>query len=288
MPLVLDATVGGVASNSFGTLAEADAYHATQLHLTQPWPANIAAAATLGSGANGLVTVRVPAGTSGNGYTLQALLAATPSQPLSATLVGTAITVTLATTSGGVSDGAKNTATLVAAMLNTLPGITASASGTGVTVVQPTTSVIAFTGGSSREDIKIPSLIMAQQWMTTLIVWTGFYATNTQRLPWPRNSMWARNDQVYVQPDAIPDEVKWAQFEQARLFQVADRTLENDIAAQGLSSLSAGPVSLSWSGGGSTALQPPVIPRWVLQLLVPSWIDYVEGLATGMRELMRA
>jgi hypothetical protein len=92
----LIATPGASNANSFGTRAEADSYFESVLHAENPWPSNVSATATLGSGDNGVVTITVDTpGTEGNAYTVAAVLGSGNNIPLSASLVGSAITVTL-------------------------------------------------------------------------------------------------------------------------------------------------------------------------------------------------
>jgi len=84
----------------------------------------------------------------GNDYTIESALNAEASQDLAVALVGDVITVTLATGVGGLSDDAKNTATLVAAAIDGLAEFTSSVTtGDGSGVVPETTAAVAFSGG---------------------------------------------------------------------------------------------------------------------------------------------
>jgi len=283
---VIVATPGAVNANSFGTRAEADIYHDTQLHPDAPWPSSVSATAVLGSGTNGTVTISVDAvGTEGNAYTVSAAAAVGANAALSGTLVGTVLTLTLGTTAvAGVLDPAKNTAILVSAIIHALTGISASYSGTGAASI-PVTASKLFTGGSYFEEIKNPALIMAAQQMTALIMWTGYTTSSTQSLPWPRVGMVQRNYWASISDNTIPIELKIAQFELARLLYYSDRTAESDVEAQGISSLKAGPVSLVFKESESSS---GIIPDNILNLLVPSWIDSIVDQNSGTRELMRA
>ncbi len=107
----------------------------------------VSATAVNGSGANGTVTTTITAtGTGGNAYTIVLVDPASGTAAASAAVVGTAITVTMGVT-GGVIDPTKNTATLIAAAIDGLAGITAVASGSGVTAL-PAEAVKSFTGGT--------------------------------------------------------------------------------------------------------------------------------------------
>lgn len=96
--------------------------------------------------------------------------------------------------------------------------------------------------------------------------WTGTPATATQRLAWPRTGMYDRNGNA-IDPGVIPQELKDAESELAGQLLRADRTLDNDVIVQGLTSLRAGPVSLSFREG----IMPQVLPDAVLNLMPPSW-----------------
>tara|TARA_R100001244_G_scaffold53662_1_gene46563 strand:- start:5702 stop:6643 length:942 start_codon:yes stop_codon:yes gene_type:complete len=107
--------------------------------------APVAATADIGSGANGTVTVSVP-GTAGNSYTVSVTV---PSgdNALAVTVVGTAITVNLATASG-VAVGSSNTATLIAAAVNVLGSeVSATASGTGADSISSAEGPTSLSGG---------------------------------------------------------------------------------------------------------------------------------------------
>lgn len=282
----LIATIGAVDANSFGTLAEADLYHDSVLHTDVPWPSNISASITIGSGTNGLITITADPGTDGNDLTIVVVLGATPSLPLSVVRLVDAITVTLGTDGSGLADSTKNTAILVAGEIEGITGIlSASASGTGASQI-PVTSVQSFSGGSSLEATKIPALIMAQQQMTSLINWSGFVTSLTQKLPWPRNGMWGRNEMQSIPDNVIPDEVKWAQFELARLLINGDRTEEFDIDTNGITHLRAGPVTLKFKEYNNYG--PGVIPQAVWGLLVPSWFSTITGVPQINLDLERA
>lgn len=95
----------------------------------------------------------------------------------------------------------------------------------------------------------------------------GQPTTLTQALPFPRIGL---RDSLGrdVPVDAIPQELKEATFELAGLLKKGDRTLENDVSAQGISSVKAGSVSVSFSPEGP---KQEVIPASVLDLMPPWW-----------------
>lgn len=99
--------------------------------------------------------------------------------------------------------------------------------------------------------------------------WTGTRTTSTQALPWGREGMLDLNGNA-IANNVIPKELKYAQFELAGLLRMEDRTLDNAILATGLTSLRAGPVSLSFKDNFVPTSQ--TLPDAVLNLLVPSWL----------------
>jgi len=100
--------------------------------------------------------------------------------------------------------------------------------------------------------------------------WTGSPASETQALCWPRTGMYTRNGFVIASGE-IPQALKDAVSEFAHQLLVSDRTLDNEVSAQGITSLRAGPVSLSFKD----TIEAKVIPDAVHNLLVPSWYTNV-------------
>jgi len=96
--------------------------------------------------------------------------------------------------------------------------------------------------------------------------WTGTPSTETQALCWPRQGMYSRNG-FAIPSGEIPQPLKDATSEFARQLLVADRSADNDIEAQGITSIKAGPVSLTFKD----MIEKKVIPDAVHSLLVPSW-----------------
>ncbi len=280
------ATVGGTNSNSFGTRAEADAYFDSVLHADAAWPANVSATAVLGSGVNGVVNISVSTpGTEGNAYSVVVSLGSGNNVAMSASFATPILTVTLGTDGSGVADPTKNTAILVAAAIDALAEFSATYTGTGSSRI-PVTASTAFSGGSYVEEIKNPALIMAAQQLNALVDWVGFVTATTQRLLWPRTGMLQRNELAFVPSDTIPEEIKHAQFELARLLIQEDRTADSDIDSTGLTHLRAGPITLKFRDYGS--LSTSVLTSAVWNLLVPSWYRGIDGMDTGTRELERS
>ncbi len=106
-----------------------------------------------------------------------------------------------------------------------------------------------------------------QAYYRTSPTWTGTPASTTQALSWPRDGMYTRNG-VLIPSNVNPQELKNAEFELAGQLAISDRTLDNDVIAQGLTSVKAGSVSL----GFKSDFEFEVIPGAVWNLLVQSWL----------------
>lgn len=101
--------------------------------------------------------------------------------------------------------------------------------------------------------------------------WTGARASvNAGKLAWPRSGMLDRNG-VAIAETVIPQELKDAVAELAGQLSKEDRSLDNDVAAKGITSITAGPVSLAFAKDGAAFSKP--IPEAVWDLLVPSWLS---------------
>lgn len=101
----------------------------------------------------------------------------------------------------------------------------------------------------------------------TTRTWTGLPTTTTQALPWPRTGMYNRNGGE-IASNVIPQELKDAESELAGQLAKGDRTLDNDVIVQGLTSVKAASVSLTFKD----LIEAKVIPDAVWNLLVPSWL----------------
>jgi hypothetical protein len=97
--------------------------------------------------------------------------------------------------------------------------------------------------------------------------WTGSPATATQRLAWPRIGMYDANGNA-IASNVIPQALKDAESEFAGQLLKGDRTLDNDVIVQGLTSVKAGSVSLSFK----ESIIPQVIPDAVYNLMPVSWL----------------
>jgi hypothetical protein len=103
--------------------------------------------------------------------------------------------------------------------------------------------------------------------------WTGSPATTTQKLAWPRTGMYDANGNAIPDTD-IPSDLKDAVAELAGALGTSDTTVDNDVIVQGITSIKAGSVSLSFKD----MIEKHVMPDMVWNLLVPSW--YSEQVVT--------
>lgn len=97
--------------------------------------------------------------------------------------------------------------------------------------------------------------------------WTGQPATATQRLAWPRIGMFDANGNE-IPSNVIPQALKDAESEFAGQLLAGDRSLDNSVIVQGLTSVRAGSVSLSFKD----TIIPQVIPDAVMNLMPTSWL----------------
>jgi hypothetical protein len=96
--------------------------------------------------------------------------------------------------------------------------------------------------------------------------WTGAPATATQRLAWPRTGMFDGNGNP-IPSNVIPDELKDAVSEFAAQLAKSDSTLDNDVIVQGIKSVKAGSVAVSFKD----MIEQHVIPDMVWNLMPSSW-----------------
>jgi hypothetical protein len=131
-------------------------------------------------------------------------------------------------------------------------------------------------------DRKATAVVMATRLLDSLYEWAEFQTTVEQALAWPRTGILARNQLAFVGEYEIPIDLINATAEFARQLLEADRSADNVVETMGVTSLTAGPVSLTFKDG----VLPKVIPDAV-QSMLPSWWGIIRG-ATGIRELIRA
>jgi hypothetical protein len=131
---------------------------------------------------------------------------------------------------------------------------------------------------------KEAALVWATRVIDTRYTWAGYAASITQALGWPRSEVWDRHRKAYLDTTVVPDEIKWATAELARLLISSDRAAETDVERQGITDLTAGPVSLSFRDVSDAE---KVVSNAVLTM-IPPWWGALRGAMPTMIPLRRA
>lgn len=132
---------------------------------------------------------------------------------------------------------------------------------------------------------KEKALITASQLLDAKYDWAGNQTTLTdeggvgagQRLAWPRSGVIDADGLGTIDDDVLPRQLKEATAEFAKQLIVSNRAANSDIETQGITSLSAGPISLSFKDSVKSAFQT-VVPDAV-RMLMPPWWGSVRGNA---------
>jgi hypothetical protein len=113
--------------------------------------------------------------------------------------------------------------------------------------------------------------------------WTGAPATTTQRLAWPRTGMYDANGNA-ISSSVIPQDLKDALAELAGALGTSDSTVDNDVAVQGLTSVKAGSVSLTFKD----MIERRVIPDIVFDLMPASWFtdEIISSAASALFDVV--
>lgn len=115
----------------------------------------------------------------------------------------------------------------------------------------------------SDDDSRCRALQMATRLLDAWFDWDGTAVDSTQALLWPR--VGATTPAGYQQAsDAIPTRIVQATAELARQLITSDRTTDSDTGTQGITSLTAGSVSLEFR---AVASKP--IPDAVMSMVAP-------------------
>jgi hypothetical protein len=142
---------------------------------------------------------------------------------------------------------------------------------------------VSTTWADASENNKIRALLWATKLMESLFTWTAYATTTTQALGWPRTGLLERID-VVLDSDTVPSEVKDAEAEFARQLLVANRGQDNEIEAQGITSIKAGAVFLQFK----SAQYNKVVPDVVAMMIPSDWYSSVRGRISPTRKLERA
>ena len=123
--------------------------------------------------------------------------------------------------------------------------------------------------------VYVPAQNGSPAYYITYRAWTGAPSTTTQKLAWPRTGMYDANGNA-IAADVIPQDLKDAVAELAGALGTSDSTVDNDVIVQGLTSVRAGSVSLTFKD----MIEKHVMPDMVWNLLVPSWYSEVIETST--------
>lgn len=110
------------------------------------------------------------------------------------------------------------------------------------------------------------ALIMATRMIDAYQCWTGASASATQALLWPRTGM-LTNTGFAMASNVLPQQLKDAVCELAIAMLVADIFAESDVSVQGITSIKAGPVALTFKD----EIAARGLPSFVTSLLPSSW-----------------
>ena len=143
---------------------------------------------------------------------------------------------------------------------------------------------VGTTWADATSDEKNAALLFATKMLDSLVVWTGWVASETQSLLWPRTGMVYRNG-YSVDTDVVPTELQEATAEFARQSLVGDITGNSDVEAQGITKIKAGSVEIAFD---QAYIQSQVLPDLCTYYLPASWYSSIGGQESSTRELMRA
>ena len=116
-------------------------------------------------------------------------------------------------------------------------------------------------------DEKKAALVWAGRLIDRTIRFNGTKVSESQSMAWPRSGLTDESG-FSVSEASVPQIIKDLQVELAFLLLSTDRTKESDAAAAGLTSLRAGPVSLSFKD----EIEIKQVPDTLLAMLPTEWV----------------
>lgn len=125
------------------------------------------------------------------------------------------------------------------------------------------------------------AIIWATKLLDAMYIWFGSVVDGDQALLWPRHGLLYRSG-YFVPSDIIPTELQEATAEFARQLLVDDLAANSDIDTQGLRSITAGPISLTFKD----FVPPKVVPDVVFSLIPDEW-GVLRGRQRTARDLLR-
>ncbi len=138
------------------------------------------------------------------------------------------------------------------------------------------------TWAEASDEEKTAAILWATKLLDSLIDWNGYVVDDVQALLWPRVGMTYPSG-YFVPQDVIPIQLQHATAEYARQLLVSDRVADSGIETQGITSIKAGPVSLTFKD----SVAAKVVPDAVFHLIPRDW-GTVRGRVSSTRELLRA
>lgn len=137
------------------------------------------------------------------------------------------------------------------------------------------------------DDLVNRALVQATRELDTYLIWDGWATTTTQALAFPRLGLTDPNTEAIISGDVIPERVKNACCEQARLIASRNRAVEGDTSLEGLQRLKAGPVELEFAKTDpGEAVVGQVIAPSAFQF-VAAWCRMVQAGKGGTIPLVR-
>lgn len=132
-------------------------------------------------------------------------------------------------------------------------------------------------------DQKTAAILWATKLMDSLWIWDGYVPTKEQVLLWPRNGILKRTEWELFPETEIPREIKDATAEYASQLLVEDRTGDSEVETLGLTSLSVGPVDLTFKN----SVYAKIVPDAVVTLIPCEW-GHLREQRWSYRRLIRA
>lgn len=130
-------------------------------------------------------------------------------------------------------------------------------------------------------DSKAQAILYATKLMDRYFLWKGFVTSVTQRLLWPRVGLMDVNEWTVLDVLAIPQQVQWACAEYARQLLMTERTSDSDVETQGVRSIKAGSVQITFRDNVMAKPVPDIVAR-----MIPFHWGYLRG--SQPRRLERA
>jgi hypothetical protein len=141
---------------------------------------------------------------------------------------------------------------------------------------------VSTTWSGATNDQKDAALLWATKLLDQNFEWNGYVVDSVQKLLWPRSGLMDVNDYTTLSWTAIPERIQFATAEFARQLLAADRAGDSDVETQGVTSLKAGSVALTFKDNVRAKVVPDVVAR-----MIPSAWGRVRGVSS-FRQLERA